>query len=150
VTVRDGLFSGPLPDNDRTSSLPANFEAIAAGAGFAFVSGMTNLTLNNVTIENFPSIKGTIYVEGKSRLESLDSDFVNNGALYGGGIYIQDSSIDIEGGRIAKNSASRGGGLLIHGESSASMNRVSFEQNQAIEGGGLYIEIGECQGNSNK
>ena len=70
---------------------------------------------------------------------------MNNLALYGGGIHSEDSKVELEDMYFARNFASRGGGLLLHGSSSCSLTDVHFENNYAIEGGGIFVEVHDCQ-----
>lgn len=148
LSLVDSACSGPLPRVDNHMQrllLPEmNIEVESADAGVAFVTGKSKLTMEKVLFENYPSIRGTIFLEDSSRLFCEDSEIVNSLALYGGAMYSEDSEIVLNNAWIHKTASSRGGAILLHGLSSCDLQNSTFESNYAIQGGALFIEIDEC------
>lgn len=142
----DSVLSGPLPHSDIELNQKQLLSRQAfnldpqADAGVAYVSGASVLNVTKSLMEDFPSGKGMIYLEENSKMHCKDSELVNNFALYGGAIHARDSHIQLHNVRALKNTASRGGAVLLHGSSSCELTDVLFQKNMAIEGGSLFVE----------
>ena len=79
-------------------------------------SNTTRLTLNNTTVRNFKNIRidagGTIFVgsAGASLIITGNSTIAGNQAENGGGVYILNGTINLNGGKITGNTAVEAGG----------------------------------------
>lgn len=67
------------------------------------------------------------------------TDHTGNKRAYGGGLYIEDSTVAITGGVVSGNSTDCGGGTFLTGCDGATVSGMTFTANQASSyGGGLY------------
>ncbi|MDM8538457.1 right-handed parallel beta-helix repeat-containing protein [Desulfobacterales bacterium HSG17] len=87
--------------------------------GAIFLNNFPGLTISNTIITNnrAESAGGGIYCNN-SDLEVINTVIVNNNAVQGGGIYIANSSPTFMNNTISNNTAVTGGGLCIAADSS--------------------------------
>ncbi|HJI81524.1 MAG TPA: hypothetical protein OIM20_07350 [Eggerthellaceae bacterium] len=82
--------------------------------------------------------KSNVTISGGSITNNV-TDHTGNKRAYGGGLYIEDSTVAITGGVVSDNSTDCGGGAFLTGCDGATVSGVSFTDNQASSyGGGLY------------
>lgn len=94
---------------------------------------------------HFGTMKGMIYLEKNSSLICRESSLIHNIAIYGGAIFAQDSYVEVTNVDAARNAASRGGAILLHGSFQGHLENITFRNNLAAEGGAFFIELEECK-----
>ena len=94
----------------------------------------------NQSFHSIPS-GGAIAVSNSSEITIHDVKFLNNGAVFGGAIYTEESHIILEGDVIfSNNSAECRGGAIMSFNSYISMEgNVSFFNNKAQTGGAILL-----------
>lgn len=101
-------------------------------------------------VNGVPGHGGGVYAIGNCTVTLAPGAIVeNNGAYYGGGLYVADGAT-VEGGgsgalevRITDNDATLGGGLLVRNPGSAALlQNVRIDGNEAVEGAGVWIADG--------
>lgn len=101
-------------------------------------------TLNNVSFTNNDALDGGAMAMFGSDATITNSWFGDNGSsIFAAGIWANDSTIAISDTTITGNvndGSDHGGGLLIYGD--AILERVTFTNNSAPLGGGLYVFYG--------
>jgi predicted outer membrane repeat protein len=115
-------------------------------------------TLDAVTVDNSVALDGGAMGIFNSQVTINDSSFTNNKASdFGGGIWSVGSTLSLTDVTIADNvndGRLYGGGLIVQG--SATLTRVTFSNNTAPQGGGLYvyydavIDAYDCQFSNNR
>jgi predicted outer membrane repeat protein len=91
--------------------------------------------------ENGYSSGGAIYCLGSSPTIE-DCDFDNNTADRGGGLFIQDGSIDLTGFEFTGNQAEDRGGAIFLFNYNGDLEFCQFSDNTAYDGGAIYCESG--------
>ncbi len=96
-----------------------------------------------------PQSRGGAIIFGATNLDITGTDFTNNSADVGGGLYLSGFStpteVNITGGSISNNFATDdGGGVFIRGETSVIMNGVTLNGNDATNGGAIFNQTDEA------
>lgn len=66
----------------------------------------------------------------------------------GGAVYLEDGTVNIQGGTITKCSADNGGAIYIKGSTSSSFNMTGgsiIKNSSSADGGAIYMEIGDVK-----
>lgn len=140
--------SGTLDLSNAGADFENNIAAISGGA----IYNTGNLTIKNGDFENNKVTSGkgdggALYTN-TGALTLVDTDFSENytkenaeGDLgYGGAIYAQGGTIDIQGGEYENNHALTGGAIYVSGKAtSVNIENVEFEGNWASDIGALGI-----------
>jgi hypothetical protein len=128
ITVRNTNFTDNLSEDD----------------GGAFTLWASTATLESVRMERNTSLDGGAMALFESTLSASNLVVADNTASnFGGGIWANDATISLVDAEILRNTndgSDYGGGLIIHG--TASMQRVTFTDNTAPLGGGLFVYYG--------
>ena len=118
------------------SLLQAN-QASTDGGGVYMIGGsMTCEGVSSIQSNIASSLGGGVFLEGAA---VTDCTISGNSAYYGGGVASNTDSSQITGGSIESNTAIVWGGGLYLGETTMSMDSVDVSANEASYGGGLYI-----------
>jgi hypothetical protein len=156
-----GGFTGSADEPSERSSNPAL--TILDGHDVHYtvliVAGVDDASLNGVTIKNGAATLiadeatdlqrrgGGVYVSN-SKVTLANVTIANNQARFGGGgMYVDESSaivlrnVTFQGNRTTHPQSGRGGGLRVR-EGEADLVDVTFRFNQAIRGGGLFVDGG--------
>ncbi|MBT3224071.1 MAG: hypothetical protein HN348_33805, partial [Proteobacteria bacterium] len=130
VTVEDSSFSNNSNDNSGG--------VIHCAAGSKLNVSATDFNDNEADIEG-----GAISVENGSVLTLSNNYFNQNGAPAGGAIYLEASSIELNGDRFENNTASEGGAIFADGLHALSFLGVygdaEFSSNEATNRGGAIF-----------
>ena len=147
VDVRSSVFV----NNTGVSLLQSNSTA-GCCAGAIDIQAMS--TFSNVTIfatefsnNNGTGSGGAVRIVGASGVDIIDSTFMANTAIIGGGVYVEEivDAVDILGSEFRGNAASEDGGAIVVNRSSTSTfnigesasRRSQFVMNQAGGSGGV-------------
>lgn len=141
-------------ESDRPGTVTMNGGSITGntaqnGGGIANYYG-GSLELNGGSISgNTAQDGGGVYSYHYSQVAvnggSIEGNVAFNGR--GGGIYSERSTVDLNGGDIARNIANLGGGIFSN-RGTVNLNNGSISRNMAIrDGGGIYSYYGTIFGN---
>ena len=125
--------------------LTSNIAAGGHGGGLNAQSSTMNITgTMSLTNNSANSTGGGIAFDGASMTVSGNVTFTNNTATCsdstGGGIFLTSSNITIGNALFANNYGIQGGGLAAQGGSTILLTgRVSFIENSAASGGGVFL-----------
>jgi hypothetical protein len=111
------------------------------GSVIVIVEDGLNITIENITIVGGFDLKGGgISVKGNSNLTIRNCIIQNNSATYygGGGVYMADGELTIIRSRIIKNAAVIGGGILIDGDTQATLKSSLISENAGQRAGGGF------------
>ena len=107
------------------------------------IKSVHSATISRCSFINSLGSGGALVVVNSTQLTLSDNVFENNSAIYGGGVYMSESVVDLKGNRLIKNSAENaGGGLLLLNCSVNLTGNAFFSSNSIIYTGGR-IEIVE-------
>jgi len=114
----------------------------SSGAGIYIGSGIVKI-INNSILNNYnygyQNPGGGITISNCNKYLIEDNSIANNGADIGGGLFVNNSSGNIDYNNIHFNIASDGGGIYIQ-NSTATIQKNNITNNTAyMEGGGVYI-----------
>ncbi|MBD2209164.1 CHAT domain-containing protein [Nostoc linckia FACHB-104] len=147
-----GIYSLYSTLNVNNSTFSGNFASDGRGGGIYNISdNQSGLNVNNSTFNTNSAIDGGgIYNDGINggRLDFNNSNFISNLATSGngGGIYNYDTTGNVNNSTFSGNLASngRGGGIYNEGVfiNVLTVNNSTFNANSAIDGGGIYNNIG--------
>ena len=103
-------------------------------------------TANNITFANSEAANrgGGLYISNGVDMPYTNLTFINNSAVYGGGLYWSRSSVTIDGMAFINNSAEQGGAIYFPNGGSSAQNPTqvinsNFSGNTASTGGAIYI-----------
>ena len=123
----------------------------ALGGGI-YVAGAP-VTLTGGTIENnlangFAGFGGGLAAVNASVVMDQMAVSDNTASFGGGGIYLDESEINlvdslIDNNQIGSSGFGSGGGVLAVGSSQARLRQVQIQNNRAVEGGGIKVHGGE-------
>lgn len=149
VTIR-GAYNDDWTTTDPDGN-PTTIDAQGGGRAL-YVTGSVNPTLENLRFTGgdatglggagWTGSGGGVCVNAASPTFS-NTQFLNNAAVRGAGLFVQSSAATIKGSRFYSNTASlRGGGLYVY-TSTATFNGNHIYANSAIStGGGIYLYLG--------
>ncbi|MBD2163722.1 CHAT domain-containing protein [Calothrix membranacea FACHB-236] len=147
-----GIYSSYSTLNVNNSTFSGNLASDGLGGGIYNISdNQSGLNVNNSTFIGNSAIEGGgIYDDGINggRLDFNNSNFISNSATSGngGGIYNNDTTGNVNNSTFSGNLASngRGGGIYNEGVfiNVLTVNNSTFNANSAIDGGGIYNNIG--------
>jgi len=134
VTMSSGRVHGNSTSNSE----------VGRGAGVFLNQAATFNLLGDAVIEgNAPTPRGGgIHVNSPNNILNITGGIIrNNEATNGGGIYLLDGRMQMDGGLIYGNNAiGNGGGIFYHQEARAIIRNGIIEANSAENGGGLFVE----------
>ncbi len=114
------------------------------GAVQALGSAGSQMTLSHCEFKNNSAMRGgAIYIQayGATVLSYTDCTFTQNNAVDGGAVYVANSNVKLENCTFTQNSASNNGGAIAVCEGSvASITDCTVQNNEAVCGGGMYID----------
>ena len=134
-----------------THIINSNFTTNSAdygGAVFAGNNALVSEVTNSTFVENSATYNGGAIDWNASSGTIIDSNFDQNTAQYGGAVFVGTSTDNgnVIGSSFTKNSASiRGGAIDWNGSSGQVLDSI-FEENEALDGGALYLGSGAAKG----
>eukprot|EP00752_Nemacystus_decipiens_P010943 g9725.t1 len=131
ITVRGGTFVRNIAD-DAGGVMLLSGEAIATITDGRFAQNEAGTDGGVVSVAS----GAKLLVEGG---EYFENDAGDNGGVFSVG---EDGDIEITGGTFSGNEADYGGFLYTDGEGITSCKGASVEDNQAVDGGGMYAVDG--------
>ncbi|MEM7331767.1 MAG: LamG-like jellyroll fold domain-containing protein, partial [Chloroflexota bacterium] len=130
-----------------------NIELIIDGAGYTversgsdkllFLVVGSKVTFENLTFANVSSINsgGALGIINGSTVNVNNSSFINNQAVDGSAIYIENGTINIDSSTFDGNVAAEGGGAIYNETAAMSITNSTFTNNSAVnQGGAIYNE----------
>lgn len=108
------------------------------------INGFT-LTGGNATTAPPEDRGGGVYVNNSTSVTFMNTVFLGNTALAGGGLYSNGGNVTLVDCRFQGNDASNGGGIYAN-QSAFSVTRCTFDQNDATvdQGGAMRIQGGSA------
>ena len=118
---------------------------VGKGAGIASFNSSPNISGNTIENNEAPtSDGGGLYIENAdSSTEIENNNIENNFANYGAGIYVINSTCNIERNQLENNSAAGDGGGIYSSNSNLQITGNRIEQNLTQEGDGAGIYIAD-------
>jgi predicted outer membrane repeat protein len=137
LTVLDGRA---FDDSGGGEESPRVFHVVTGsdGAlidGFTITRGLAVDDEDEINPDNYGG--GMVNADASPRV--VDCTFADNEAVYGGGMYVVRGSPEITNARFLRNTATQYGGGMDSRNSALMIAVISFSENQAAEGGGLYV-----------
>ena len=87
---------------------------------------------------------GAVACTDQSRLEDVNSTYLDNTSRYGGALYLKPNSrANLEDCRLSKNTAFRSGGTAYVQNSTVSASNCQFSKSSASYGGFIFVSRGE-------
>ena len=148
-------FNNLIFQNGNTTSLSG-----AAGYGGAIRNSWTNgtVTIKDSVVKNNQTEGWGGGIYNKNTLVVINSEFSQNDAQYGGAIYSDSGSLEVDHATFDNNTATASnsdnfglGGAIYFRDGSSTITNSTFSQNQATGavsnpnsgfGGGIYVELG--------
>ncbi|AMD18401.1 hypothetical protein TL18_10510 [Methanobrevibacter sp. YE315] len=126
---------------NRTIIRDSVFDSNVAGSGngaAVYISGQ-DTTIQDTEFKNHESVNGTVYILG-SGTKVIDSQFHDNDADHGAGIYVEGNRTEIRGSTFEDNTAKYdGAGVYIDGQNTV-ISSSTFKNNDAVNGAGVFVE----------
>jgi CSLREA domain-containing protein/uncharacterized repeat protein (TIGR01451 family) len=153
VTILNGSVSdngGGIYNSDARLTLinTVVLSNTAVGGGGVYVmTGTVELIDSQVLSNTALSAGGGVYLAESSAMltQTGTSAIAANGAQDGGGIYVQASSVLLDGGQIAHNTASFDGGGVYVDVGQLTLTSGQIAHNVATDdGGGVYVGLGQA------
>ncbi|MBC8201155.1 MAG: VCBS repeat-containing protein, partial [Planctomycetes bacterium] len=169
ITVADGNANGSGTDQANGAGIfqPSGImslqsctiiDNISSGMGGGVYSDGGAVTYTNCTIESNKSVKGggiygsgtVVTIEQSFFLLNRANTFTWVPGVYGGGVYVTEGSLTVDGSTFESNFAMYGSGIVDHGNGGAiyakrcntSIGNSTFITNRALKGGAVYfVEI---------
>ncbi len=118
---------------------------VGKGAGIASFNSSPNISGNTIENNEAPtSDGGGLYIENAdSSTEIENNNIENNFANYGAGIYVINSTCNIERNHLGNNAAAGDGGGIYSSNSNLQITGNRIEQNLTQEGDGAGIYIAD-------
>ncbi len=137
LTIISTIFDGNHAVGDQSAMITGAFGGAIYAANPISVNAST--FLNNSATDSQDAGGGAIFLISASSSVISNSTFVGNSALIGGGIFLQEASLDVLGSTFAANSAGAGGAVNTLGGAGKQFNILSstFAGNQATGGGAV-------------
>lgn len=115
------------------------------GGGLYVLRGQLFLTENTIAQNEIDNSAqgwgGGLHLTGSSNGLVQNNLFENNRAIYGGGLRLFESVVQVDANVVRGNTADFGGGLAIQGESEAELQNNAIIDNAAAErGAGVYVQ----------
>jgi len=134
-----------------THIINSNFTTNTAsygGAVFAGHNALVSDVTNSTFVQNSARYNGGAIDWNASAGTIVDSTFDQNTAQYGGAVFVGASTDNgyVNGSHFTKNSASIRGGAIDWNGSSGHVFDSIFEENEAVNGGALYLGSGAAKG----
>ncbi|MCL2843823.1 MAG: S-layer homology domain-containing protein [Oscillospiraceae bacterium] len=151
-TIAPRMIGGLIYDNTATNA--------ANGGGGVAVSGGTTFTMTDGYIRANNAVNGGgVFVNGSNARFLLQQNGVverNVATALGGGIWLQDATLMMEGGTIQTNEALNGAGVSIQGNQTSVISGGTITGNTATANGGgvrvlaglFTMEAGTISGNT--
>ena len=141
------VFNSTLVMKDKCT---VSYNQATNNAGGIYVKEASTFTFNKGTISNntASTYGGAIYVGGCDSFSITDGEISNNtsSTSKGGAIYLTANAknVSFSGGNIMDNHADNGngGGIYVHGSNGVKVTGGVISGNNAIEGGGIFVEDG--------
>jgi len=107
---------------------------------FRVNSNVTFILDNNITLQGHSQNTGSlVYVDGGIFKMNTGSTITGNTSNnYGGGVYVNSGTFEMNGGTISGNTADYGGGVSIGFRSTFTMTNGTISGNNANRGGGVH------------
>ena len=121
----------------------------ASATGDRVIEVVGNIDLRRVKLtggiaEHGEQSGGALNIRGFAAIH--DSAIVGNQAPdVGGGIFIDSGVLLVDGTKIRRNTAGSGGGLFVNADAYADLVETSLDDNDAGDGGAIWIETGPLQ-----
>lgn len=132
-----------VEDSDFRGNVAPESNDDSLGGGALNVEAMTKLTVVRSTfLENTAVNGGGIRLNQANSVDIADSDFADNTATQkGGGLIILDvDEVEIVGGSVTGNNAALGGGVIVQIAESAAISQLTVQENTATSNvGGLGV-----------
>ncbi len=147
VTIIDANNGGPTISVsagtvDLTGLTITGGSSMGLGGGLS-ITGTDPVTLTDCVVTDNQSTDGAgIYTFSGAQLSILQSTLSNNLGEIGGGLMFQGSSLTVIDSTFSGNTADElGGAMVIFGTPVVQLANTSITDNQALDGGGLAIEL---------
>lgn len=143
-----GIFGG-FPVGGGARNIAANPTVLSGNIGN--INSFADNSYHVLTVVNTLPAGEEVTIDGLTITGSYGYNFSNanltftyNGEIVpvrkGGGIYIRQSDINIQGARILNNNSDEGAGIFIDASSSVRITNTEISQNSASAGSGIYNE----------
>eukprot|EP00210_Caulerpa_lentillifera_P005016 g4790.t1 len=132
-------FTQYLMDPNRSEDELESFEIPQAGV--VDVSGRAYLHVLECYVSGHSGRRGAVYASGADGVFMSQSEFANNTAVYGAGLYInadRGGFIKIQRMKFTNNVARFGGALVVAGNGSYTIDTCNFWNNTALHGGAIW------------
>jgi parallel beta-helix repeat protein len=105
-------------------------------------SGEVTLTNNTITENSAGLYGGGVYVDGSTVTLTNNTITENSAGLDGGGVCIHGSTVTLTNNTITENSAGRySGGVYVYNSTTVTLTNNTITENSADSGGGVYIYL---------
>lgn len=135
----NSAFLQYLRDPSRPESELDSFDLPIAGV--ASVTVKASLYVLDCLVSGHIGQRGAIYASGATRVFTSQSEFENNTALFGAGVYVNGERggvATIDDTKFVSNVARFGGALVIAGNGSYTIDLCTFRNNTALYGGAIW------------
>jgi len=124
-----------------------NITNVIHGGGVAVAAGGTLNLYGTIKGNTCTTNGGGIYLQEASTINVFTGASISENTAtnyFGGGIYSNASYVNISGGGISSNNATsaNGGGIYATNESQIQMTNGEIYYNEALQGGGIFIDTG--------
>lgn len=142
-----GIFLNTLGTVTLASGEVSQNTAVAGGGGIYIMTGL--LVQAGGVIQNnsaptgggiYANLPGATYVLNEGLVQQNSSTALETG---GGGVYVAQGTVTMNGGQISENSGARGGGIES-ANGKIFINGGVIRENQAQFGGGVYLSFPEA------
>jgi hypothetical protein len=124
---------------------PQNFPENGGGGIFCFNSPEAEIIISNTLIQDCRAVYGGGIMSYNSNVIIESCELYNNMAFSGGGVLLYENlQTVIQNCKIFNNQAtSDGGGITLLNTTKVSMQRTQIAYNNAVRGGGMFIELSD-------
>ncbi|KAK3244866.1 hypothetical protein CYMTET_45542 [Cymbomonas tetramitiformis] len=150
--LEGGAMYGSMAEISLVRATLSENQALSLAGGLYMVGSVVAMWQTNLTSNRARGAGGAAYISGSSRVSMWEGCLLegNYGSGSGGGLFLQDSELDLREGALVANVAKQSGGGLFMLESPTVLHRTVLRDNVAgIFGGGIYSSSdeplsGEC------